>query len=558
MERMPRWREHHLRGGSAANNWLVYGQPNGEFSLLKLPPIPTHPSKKPPQLPGGRAGAEKHRLSPTRSESPSARYGNELPSLNKEPRAEASGKDDRSVPGTAQRRARSEKPAEKEPPPPTDLAKRNPPLPSKALAMVRTKLVEAARVDALGLAQIESMLSRCVDDAGAFTDEMLRKAIRKGLKVPAMTVSDGEISSMCANLDSEKTGKVTMARLLTFLGPVKFRRKEKFGYQRSYVSPYRQPSPDKLGSGRTSPTEARGTEAAGSATVVAARDAPQEEEALHTNNAAPRRSSRPALGVSSSSRDPPAVREEVVSADELEHDLAASFSFGNTPQEVENFSFDNAPLEVDNKDNKEISPSPPHVDVAEQDDGDSIASDVVPAEDDGPTQPDTARTVDTRLSAPVAAEVVQEKVVVPEEEPNNDEDSYDTESFADESIASEAEEVQSSPVSQAAAGAESRGKLLEKQTEQEEARRPSDVVSPFGSQVVKQPLAPVASSDKVIDTASTQGGTVQSHASPSASQMQFAMQLLEPDAEEEGLAKEEIEEEEGMQDELDELLRIVG
>mmetsp|Transcript_50156 Transcript_50156/g.92617 ORF Transcript_50156/g.92617 Transcript_50156/m.92617 type:complete len:543 (-) Transcript_50156:39-1667(-) len=542
MERMPRgWRA----SGSAANNWLVYGQPNGEFALLKLPPIP---KKRPPQLQAERGGKA------SRSESPSARHGNELPPLNKEPRAEQAAKDAGSVPGTAQRRARSERPpAEKEPPAPTDVSKRNPPLPPKALSMVRTKLTEAARVDALGLAQIESMLSRFdVDDSGAFSDEMLRRAIRKGLKVPGMTVSDGEISSICANLDAEKTGKVTMAKLLTFMGPVKFRRKERFGYQRSYVSPYRQsPSPDKLGSGRTSPTEARGTEAAGSATVADRGDAEPEKAGSGAVVPAKIRSSEKSFV------DSPRKREVVASADDLENDLAASFSFGNA-----------APLEVNAKELMIAPPAENRQPVAE-DDGESIASDVMPVEDDRRTQPDTARTVDTRLSAPVATDVAQAKddraaqpdtartvdtrlsaPVAPEaaqskpkvdppsdephDEPVNDEESYDTDSFADESVASETEEV---------------------------ARRPSDVVSPAGSQVVKQPLDPEASSlDKngATGTSSTQGGMVQSRSSPSGAAAS-QMPQLEPDEEEERLAKEEeIQEEQQMQDELDELLRIVG
>jgi len=413
--------------------------------LLKLPPIPSHPSKKPVQPPPQQRG---------RSARPARRQASPT-AASEEGREGAAARQDGSLPPVSQPQPGAEeeprKRAQSEQPPAVSsaaeaVAKRNPPLQPKAAEKVRGKLIDVGRVDALGLAQVESMLSRFdADGCGQLPDDTVRRALRKGLKVPAAAVSDGDVSSLCALLDPQENGKVELAKLLDFMSPAS---KPKPRAPR-HGSGSRRPFPQKA------PPASSDHPAADEAVAAAAAAPPQKAagSAAAASQPAPSRQEKQVVSGKAGGRGAPASAAEAgraTRADDAARKKAAGVKSGSAapaePTPARHLAPAAAspaavpPLDLTAKDR---APQPTS---AEDEDVESVVSDVIveSAREEKQQQPDTARTVATDI----AAEVVEKAAVTtaqptPREEPDEDyeesfeEEAYEDESFAEESVKTE-------------------------------------------------------------------------------------------------------------------------
>lgn len=89
----------------------------------------------------------------------------------------------------------------------------------EALDKVRVKLKSAAYTGHAGC-QLEVLFSRFdKDGSGQLEDAEVHKALRNTLMIPDSVIANSEISALCAALDPDGSGAVSISELITFVGP---------------------------------------------------------------------------------------------------------------------------------------------------------------------------------------------------------------------------------------------------------------------------------------------------------------------------------------------------
>jgi len=96
--------------------------------------------------------------------------------------------------------------------------KRGPPLKADAIEQVRSKLKAAAYTGHAGR-QVHVLFGRFDrDGSGELGDDEVQRALRHTLKIPAAVISNEEISSLCALLDTDNSGTVSIEEIAKFIG----------------------------------------------------------------------------------------------------------------------------------------------------------------------------------------------------------------------------------------------------------------------------------------------------------------------------------------------------
>jgi len=93
--------------------------------------------------------------------------------------------------------------------------RRQKPLEPRILEKMRLKLQRAAQARGRGMEEL--LRSFDLDGTGQLELHELRKAVRSKLGVPSYAISDAEISSLCAMLDADDSGAVSVAEVLDFV-----------------------------------------------------------------------------------------------------------------------------------------------------------------------------------------------------------------------------------------------------------------------------------------------------------------------------------------------------
>jgi len=100
------------------------------------------------------------------------------------------------------------------------VVKRRKPLEPRVLEKVRTKLRKAAYSGSRQGRPVEGFFARFdTDRSGQLDDDELRRAVRCSFKIPNYAISDVELSSLCAMLDADSSGAVSISELVEFIGP---------------------------------------------------------------------------------------------------------------------------------------------------------------------------------------------------------------------------------------------------------------------------------------------------------------------------------------------------
>jgi len=96
--------------------------------------------------------------------------------------------------------------------------KRGPPLKGDVLERIRAKLKAAAYTGTSGR-QLDVIFGRFDKDAsGQLSDEEVRMALRRTLRIPPSSIPDSEVYSLCATLDTDNSGQVSVTELVAFMG----------------------------------------------------------------------------------------------------------------------------------------------------------------------------------------------------------------------------------------------------------------------------------------------------------------------------------------------------
>lgn len=93
--------------------------------------------------------------------------------------------------------------------------KRQKPLEPRILEKMRLKLQRAAQSRGRGMEELLSSFDS--DGTGQLEVHELKRAVRSKLGVPSYAISDAEISSLCAMLDADESGAVSVAEVVEFL-----------------------------------------------------------------------------------------------------------------------------------------------------------------------------------------------------------------------------------------------------------------------------------------------------------------------------------------------------
>mmetsp|Transcript_15098 Transcript_15098/g.26426 ORF Transcript_15098/g.26426 Transcript_15098/m.26426 type:complete len:1561 (-) Transcript_15098:132-4814(-) len=92
-------------------------------------------------------------------------------------------------------------------------------LPAEVLQQLKSKIASAAYLNHNGR-QLEVLFRRMDKDRSGFLDDdELKSCVRRVFKIPPETISDGQISQLCATLDADKSGRVELEELMNFVGP---------------------------------------------------------------------------------------------------------------------------------------------------------------------------------------------------------------------------------------------------------------------------------------------------------------------------------------------------
>eukprot|EP00933_Yihiella_yeosuensis_P061091 TRINITY_DN6391_c0_g1_i1.p1 TRINITY_DN6391_c0_g1~~TRINITY_DN6391_c0_g1_i1.p1 ORF type:complete len:785 (-),score=139.13 TRINITY_DN6391_c0_g1_i1:163-2517(-) len=96
--------------------------------------------------------------------------------------------------------------------------KKGPPLSQEQIDKVRARIKGAAYTGASGK-NLDVVFSRFdKDGTGQLDDDEVRRAVRRTFRIPPSDVSDQEISSLCALLDDDNSGSVSIEELVAFVG----------------------------------------------------------------------------------------------------------------------------------------------------------------------------------------------------------------------------------------------------------------------------------------------------------------------------------------------------
>eukprot|EP00929_Paragymnodinium_shiwhaense_P122829 TRINITY_DN9599_c0_g1_i4.p1 TRINITY_DN9599_c0_g1~~TRINITY_DN9599_c0_g1_i4.p1 ORF type:complete len:871 (-),score=207.53 TRINITY_DN9599_c0_g1_i4:273-2885(-) len=94
-----------------------------------------------------------------------------------------------------------------------------PPLQPDAIIKMREKIKSAAYTGHLGR-QLDVLFSRFdKDGSGQLEDEEVRQALRRSLRILPSEISDAQIFSLCALIDADNSGSVSIKELVDFIGP---------------------------------------------------------------------------------------------------------------------------------------------------------------------------------------------------------------------------------------------------------------------------------------------------------------------------------------------------
>jgi len=98
-------------------------------------------------------------------------------------------------------------------------ARQPPPLLQDVVQKVKSAIKSAAYTPHSGR-QLDVLFSRFdTDKSGFLCDREVRRALRRTLRIPPSVMSDLEISSLCALLDGDNSGHVSICELVDFVGP---------------------------------------------------------------------------------------------------------------------------------------------------------------------------------------------------------------------------------------------------------------------------------------------------------------------------------------------------
>lgn len=104
-----------------------------------------------------------------------------------------------------------------------DPGKRKKPLEPRVCERVRQKIQLAAYGGKDGERnsdQLQDLFNQFDEDgSGQLDDEELRRSLRYVLKIPTYSISDSEISSLCAVLDADNSGNISISEIMDFIGP---------------------------------------------------------------------------------------------------------------------------------------------------------------------------------------------------------------------------------------------------------------------------------------------------------------------------------------------------
>lgn len=84
---------------------------------------------------------------------------------------------------------------------------------------LRTKIKQAAYTGHAGSKQLETIFSRLdKDGSGELDESAVKTALRRVLRIPVTVISDQEIGTLCATLDRNCTGSISIDELVEFVG----------------------------------------------------------------------------------------------------------------------------------------------------------------------------------------------------------------------------------------------------------------------------------------------------------------------------------------------------
>jgi hypothetical protein len=102
-----------------------------------------------------------------------------------------------------------------------DPNKRKKPLEPRVRERVRSKIQQAAYSDGeRTMEQLQALFDHFDEDgSGQLDDDEVRRALRFKLNIPSYSISDAEISSLCAGLDADRSGEISISEIMDFIGP---------------------------------------------------------------------------------------------------------------------------------------------------------------------------------------------------------------------------------------------------------------------------------------------------------------------------------------------------
>jgi len=92
------------------------------------------------------------------------------------------------------------------------------PLPKHVMDRLRASINAAAYAGHLGR-EVEGLFQRFDrDGSGLLEPEEVRLALRRSLKVPKSVINDDQIGRLCAQLDADDSGAISIPEIVAFLG----------------------------------------------------------------------------------------------------------------------------------------------------------------------------------------------------------------------------------------------------------------------------------------------------------------------------------------------------
>eukprot|EP00440_Ansanella_granifera_P009588 gb/GFBE01010390.1/.p1 GENE.gb/GFBE01010390.1/~~gb/GFBE01010390.1/.p1 ORF type:complete len:825 (+),score=199.87 gb/GFBE01010390.1/:1-2475(+) len=97
-------------------------------------------------------------------------------------------------------------------------SKKGPPLPEHVIEKLRARIKAASYAGHLGR-EVEAMFGRFdTDGSGLLEAEEVRMALRRALRIPPSVISDDQIAKLCAMLDADDSGAISVAEIVEFVG----------------------------------------------------------------------------------------------------------------------------------------------------------------------------------------------------------------------------------------------------------------------------------------------------------------------------------------------------